>query len=87
MQVRRSAEDAKGLIREFIGKWKYDGRVQSSSIFIETAAALEELGQYYLKRGQRASIDNKTASSILGHLTAAEALLPAEDKKKFLGVF
>jgi Photosystem II Pbs27 len=86
-QVRRAAEDAKGAIRDFIGKWKYDGRVQKSQIFTETSQALEELGQYYLRRGQRAALDNSTASSILAHLDKAETLLPAEQQKKILGLF
>lgn len=87
VQVRRSAEAAKAPIREFIGKWKLDGRVQGDLVFTETAQALEELGQYYLKRGQRAALDSSTANSVLRHLRAAEVKLPEKEDKKFLGIF
>lgn len=87
MQVRKGAEKAKTPIREFIGKWKYDARVQGDYIFTETSQALEELGQYYLRRGQRASLDSSTANSVLRHLRAAEVKLPEKEGKKFLGIF
>jgi hypothetical protein len=87
VQVRKSAESAKAPIREFISKWKLDARVQGDIIFTETAQALEELGQYYLKKGQRAALDNSTANSVLRHLNAAEVQLPEKQEKKFLGIF
>ena len=73
-------------MREFIDKWKFDARVQSTVALNETASALEELGQYYINRGQRAALDRRTAASILGHLDAALASLPEEEANKgFLG--
>lgn len=88
VQVRKAAEQAKVPIREFIGKWKLDARVQGDLIFTETSQALEELGQYYLRRGQRAALDSSTANSVLKHLKAAEVKLPQkEGNTKFLGIF
>lgn len=85
--MRKAAEKAKEPIREFIGKWKLDRRVQGDYIFTETFQALEELGQYYLSRGQRAALDSSTANRILKHLRAAEVKLPEVEDKKFLGIF
>lgn len=87
IQVRKAAEKAKEPIREFIGKWKLDRRVQGDYIFTETSQALEELGQYYLNRGQRASLDTATANNILRRLRSAEVKLPEKEHNKFLGIF
>lgn len=87
MQVRKSADSAKGPIKEFLGKWKNDQRVEGTIVWLETAKAIEELGQYYIRRGQRAALDKSTAASILTHLDAAESVLPPEEEKKFLGIF
>lgn len=74
--MRRKADGARDSVRQFIDKWKRDPRVRDSEACIETAAALEELGQYYMRRGQRAALDRDSAVSILAHLAAAEAALP-----------
>ena len=87
VQVRKSAENAKGPIKEFLGKWKTDQRVEGTVVWLETAKAIEELGQYYIRRGQRAALDKSTATSILRHLDAAENVLPPDEAKKFLGLF
>eukprot|EP00892_Ulva_mutabilis_P008702 jgi/Ulvmu1/6203/UM028_0059.1 len=87
-EVRKSAENAKGPIKEFLGKWKTDQRVEGNLAWLETAKAIEELGQYYIRRGQRAALDKSTAASILKHLDAAENVLPEEEEqKKFFGLF
>lgn len=86
MQVRKKADGARDSVREFINKWKFDGRVQNTAALEQTALALEELGQYYMNRGQRTALDESTALSVLGHLRAAEASLPVEEPSKgFLG--
>lgn len=85
--MRKSADNAKGPIKEFLGKWKTDQRVEGTLVWLETAKAIEELGQYYIRRGQRAALDKSTAGSILRHLDAAESVLPPEEEKKFLGLF
>jgi hypothetical protein len=79
LQVRKKADGAKLPVREFIDKWKEDARIQKSPALTETAMALEELGQYYMRRGQRAALDNDTASTVLAHLDAAEQALPVKE--------
>lgn len=82
MQVRRKADSARDPVREFITKWRDASSVQRSPVFKETSSALEELGQYYMKRGQRVALDKSTVNSVLGKLERAEAGLPPEEEKK-----
>ena len=82
VQVRRKADQAKEPVREFINKWKDRPNVQNTLVYRETAESLEELGQYYINRGQRSALDKRTAGSILEHLKRAEAALPPEEEKK-----
>jgi Photosystem II Pbs27 len=83
-QVRKKADGAKDPVRQFMSKWKGKASVESAPAYAETAQALEELGQYYMKRGQRSALDRTTANSVLAHLERAEASLPAEEAKKGL---
>lgn len=82
LQVRRKADNARDPVREFIGKWKKDLRVQNSPTYRELSGALSDLGQYYMERGQRAAVDKRTASRIMARLENAEAALPAEEPKE-----
>jgi hypothetical protein len=47
--------------------------------------ALRELGSYYQRNGPRSRLSDEAAGSILSHLDAVEAALPAE-KKGLLGL-
>jgi len=77
-QVRKSANNAKDPIRQFITTWKENPRVAGSVPVRELSAAVGELGQFYMRNGSRAPLDKATASSILGHLNRAESDLPEE---------
>ena len=86
LQVRKKADGAKDPVRQFISKWKDNDAVQKSPALTETREAIEELGQYYMRRGTRVALDRATADSIVKHLDRAEAALPAEEAKSgFLG--
>lgn len=82
LEVRKKADNAREPVRQFINNWKDKQSVRNTIAYRETAAALEELGQYYIRKGQRAALDKATADSILRHLDAAEAQLPVESEKK-----
>jgi Photosystem II Pbs27 len=84
VQVRKEADGAREPVRQFISKWKSDARVQGTTPHKETLAALDELGQYYQKRGQRSALDRESADRILQHLRAARAALPDEETKPSL---
>jgi Photosystem II Pbs27 len=80
-QVRKEADGAREPVRQFISKWKNDARVQGTTPHKETLAALEELGQYYQKRGQRSALDRESAARILQHLQLARDALPPDDQQ------
>lgn len=83
-QVRRKAEPAKALVREWTSRWG-DGRapaVGGSASHSALSSALRELGGFYSKRGQRARLDQETAGKLLEELAEAEGGLPVEKERK-----
>ena len=84
LQVRRKADSARDPVREFITRWKNDSRVSGSTTYREISGTLSDLGEYYMKRGQRSAIDRETANKLLARLTAAEDSLPEEEASKGL---
>lgn len=82
VQIRKKADMAKEPIRQFINTWKENPRVKGTVLHKELTAALEELGQFYMKNGQRTPIDKSTSAAILNHLNRAEMQLPELPLKK-----
>ncbi|KAF8055488.1 tmcC [Scenedesmus sp. PABB004] len=79
-EVRRKADGAKDLVKEFVGKWQDNGDVAFDASHDEMKGALSELGRFYQRAGPRSRLDEATKSSVLAHLAAVEAALPAEEK-------
>jgi hypothetical protein len=48
------------------------------------AAALSELGAFYMKSGSRSRLSEEVRENVLGHLAAVRAALP-EEPKSLLG--
>lgn len=79
-EVRRKADGAKDLVKEFVGKWQDNGDVAGDLTHTEMKDAISELGRFYQAKGPRARLDTSTRDSILAHLAAVEAGLPEEEK-------
>ncbi|GMH43124.1 hypothetical protein BSKO_11046 [Bryopsis sp. KO-2023] len=73
IEVRRKADDAKNLVREFVLSWRGDIRVSKEASYKEIAEALTELGNFYMKNGQRMKLPSDLSAEIRGHLEAAKA--------------
>ena len=84
VQVRRRADNAREPVREFLTRWKSDSRVIGSRTYGEMSGTLSDLGQYYMKRGQRSAIDRETADKLLARLDVAEGGLPEEEARQGL---
>mmetsp|Transcript_9059 Transcript_9059/g.16337 ORF Transcript_9059/g.16337 Transcript_9059/m.16337 type:complete len:209 (-) Transcript_9059:161-787(-) len=85
-EVRRKADEAKPLVREFVAKWKEDSRLSGERSQKEIKEGLRLLGEFYMKNGQRVALPRAVVDEVRGHLLAAKAALPeAEEKKGFLG--
>eukprot|EP01026_Neomeris_dumetosa_P034344 TRINITY_DN27637_c0_g1_i5.p2 TRINITY_DN27637_c0_g1~~TRINITY_DN27637_c0_g1_i5.p2 ORF type:complete len:201 (-),score=8.40 TRINITY_DN27637_c0_g1_i5:206-769(-) len=74
-EVRRKADSAKDLVKEFVRKWRDDPRVRSDASYIGVSGALQELGQFYMKNGQRSRLSQQVADSVLRQLRQAETAL------------
>eukprot|EP00878_Enallax_costatus_P015383 GHUV01016114.1.p1 GENE.GHUV01016114.1~~GHUV01016114.1.p1 ORF type:complete len:198 (+),score=26.86 GHUV01016114.1:98-691(+) len=79
-EVRRKADGAKDLVREFVKTWQDNAAVAGDVTHNEMRVAISELGRFYQKNGPRSRLDASTKDSILGHLAAVEAALPPEEK-------
>ncbi|KAG2425930.1 hypothetical protein HXX76_013304 [Chlamydomonas incerta] len=88
-EVRRAADPAKEVVREFVRKWRDNPRISSDITHAEIKEALAELGEFYLAYGQRTKLTPPVRESILRHLKAARAALPEEEggDSKVLGLF
>ena len=83
-KVRRKAEPAKALVREWTARWG-DGKapaVGGSQSHSALTSALRELGGFYQRKGQRARMDEETSRKLLEELAEAERGLPVEKEKK-----
>eukprot|EP00879_Flechtneria_rotunda_P005315 GHRR01005602.1.p1 GENE.GHRR01005602.1~~GHRR01005602.1.p1 ORF type:complete len:208 (+),score=88.86 GHRR01005602.1:136-759(+) len=85
MEVRRKADPAKEMVREFVSKWQDDAAVVGDVAHDEMQSALSQLGRFYQKNGSRSRLDDATRQSVLSHLAAVEASLP-EEPKSLLGL-
>ncbi|KAI8467526.1 MAG: photosystem II Pbs27 [Monoraphidium minutum] len=84
-EVRRKADPAKDLAKQFIGRWQDNPTVAGDPTHDEMRSALQELGSYYQRNGPRSRLTAAASAGILGRLDAVEAALPAE-KKGLLGI-
>lgn len=81
-QVRRKAEPAKDLVRDWTGRWGTGGAgVGGTASHEALSAALRDLGSFYKAAGARARLDAATADAVLAALDAAEAGLPPAEGK------
>lgn len=85
-EVRRKADPAKPLVREFMGRWQGDPQVVNEVSHKQIVSILRELGTFYASKGQRARLDNDLGKELLDRLDAAELALPKEDKKSLFPI-
>ncbi len=84
VQVRRAADPAKTLVREFLTRWKDKPAVQGEESYRQLTFAIQQLGAFYSTNGQRARLSSEVGQQLLDILDAAEAALPKQDKKPAL---
>jgi len=84
-EVRRSADAAKPLVREFMSRWKDDSRLAGDKSHDEIQESIRILADFYLKHGQRTALPRAVVDSVRGHLLAAKEVLPEPEPKSFLG--
>ena len=83
-EVRRKADPAKDLVRQFMTRWRDEREVAGEESYTELTAAIRQLGEFYLKNGQRARLSEEVGQALLAKLDAAEAALPPPPEKKSL---
>lgn len=49
-QVRRAADPAKSLVREFLGRWKDNPAVAGEESYVQLTSAIQQLGTFYQVR-------------------------------------
>lgn len=49
-QVRRAADPAKNLVREFLGRWKDSPAVAGEESYAQLTSAIQQLGTFYQVR-------------------------------------
>ena len=87
-EVRRIADPAKDLVREFLTRWRGEEAVlRQETSYREINAAIQELGQFYLRNGQRTRMSEDAGNAILRRLADAEDALPAQEEKRSLFPF
>eukprot|EP00884_Botryococcus_braunii_P000318 jgi/Botrbrau1/10287/Bobra.0120s0009.1 len=74
-ELRRTANTAKDLVREWMTKWSSSPVVQGSESHRQIRAAIQELGEFYIKQGQRARLPSSLGQSLLARLDAAATSL------------
>ncbi|XP_075263724.1 uncharacterized protein LOC142355423 [Convolutriloba macropyga] len=84
-EVRKVADNAKPLVREFMSRWKDDRRVVGETSHDEITESIRILADFYLRNGQRTALPRATVDSVRGHLMTAKEALPEPEKKNFLG--
>lgn len=83
-EVRRKADPAKDLVRQFMSRWRDAGEVAGEVSYAELTGAIRQLGEFYLSNGQRARLSEEVGQALLARLDAAEAALPPPPEKKSL---
>ncbi|KAL4432824.1 hypothetical protein ABPG77_008150 [Micractinium sp. CCAP 211/92] len=83
-EVRRAADPAKSLVREFLTRWKGNPAVAGEESYAQLTSAIQQLGSFYQANGQRARLTPEVGQAVLDTLDAAEAALPAAQEVKSL---
>ncbi|KAH6557123.1 hypothetical protein KP509_1Z133300 [Ceratopteris richardii] len=73
--VRRSADQAKEAIRDYLSNWKGQKAVESEESYKALEGVFRILGAFYAKEGPRAVLPSSLKSEILTNLEVAEAAL------------
>ncbi len=81
MQVRRAADPAKSLVREFLTRWQGNGFVEGEESYRQLSSAIQLLGTFYQQNGQRSRLSSEVGQAVLDKLDAAEAALPMREDK------
>lgn len=79
LQVRRAADPAKNLVREFLTRWKGNPLVSGEESYAQLTSAIQQLGAFYQANGQRARLTPAVGQAVLDTLDAAEAALPTRE--------
>lgn len=83
-EVRRAADPAKNLVREFLQRWKGNPLVTGEESYAQLTGAIQQLGAFYKASGQRTRLTPEVGQAILDSLDAAEAALPDRDDTRSL---
>ena len=83
-QVRRAADPAKSLVREFLTRWKGSPVVEGQESYRQLSAAIQQLGAFYQANGQRSRLSSEVGQAVLDTLDAAEAALPVREERASL---
>ena len=83
-QVRRAADPAKSLVREFLTRWKGSPAVEGQESYRQLSAAIQQLGAFYQANGQRSRLSSEVGQAVLDTLDAAEAALPVREQRASL---
>jgi len=75
-EVRRKADPAKMLVKEWVANWRDVRAVSGEVSFKQIKESLQILGDFYLKKGQRTRLPPELGSELLRRLDAASAALP-----------
>ncbi|KAG7669531.1 hypothetical protein Ndes2526B_g05872 [Nannochloris sp. 'desiccata'] len=86
-EVRRKADPAKDLVRQFMTRWKDVPLVRDDVSYTQLTGAIKELGEFYMKNGQRSRLPENVGQVLLARLEAAENALPPETEKKSIFPF
>jgi len=78
IEVRRKADTAKGLVKDWLSDWRDNGLVSTSTSHRQIKSTILQLGQFYSKNGQRARLSSEVGRTLLDNLGAAIAVLPAK---------
>ena len=79
--MRRAADPAKSLVRQFLTRWKGNGLVEGEESYRQLSAAIQLLGTFYQQNGQRTRLTGEVGQAVLDRLDAAEAALPMREDK------
>lgn len=86
-EVRRKADPAKDLVRQFMTRWKDAPIVRDDVSYTQLTGAIRDLGEFYMKNGQRSRLPENVGQALLARLEAAENALPPETVKKSIFPF
>jgi len=68
-------------------QWRDVPAVRDDESYVQLKAAIQQLGEYYMSKGQRAGLTEDVGRALLARLDAAEAALPQPASNKPLFPF